>query len=410
MSACRLCGAQLHRDFVDLGASPIANEFLSEADLAREEVHYPLRVFVCEGCFLVQLPDVAGPERIFSPAYAYFSSFSDTWLAHAEAYADAMTASRGLGDDSLVVEVASNDGYLLQYFAKRGVRVLGIEPTANTAEAALAKGIETRVAFFGRSLAGELASEGVCADLVVANNVLAHVPDLHDFVGGFPLVLAPDGVATFEFPHLLRLIERSEFDTIYHEHLSYLSLVVVERLFAEHGLAVADVEQLDTHGGSLRVHAVHADAGVEEVERVEEVRQLERAAGLHNASAAAYGGLAGTAERVKLQLLEFLLQAKRDGKLVVGYGAPAKGNTLLNYCGVRPDLLPFTVDRNPRKQGCYLPGTRIPVFAPDRIFEEKPDYVLVLPWNIRDEIEEQLAGVREWGGRFVVPIPELALS
>jgi SAM-dependent methyltransferase len=405
MTPCRLCGAPLSRTFVDLGSSPIANEFLSEADLAREEVHYPLKVFVCEGCFLVQLPDVAGPERIFSPAYAYFSSFSDTWLAHAEAYAAAMTASRGLGGDSLVVEVASNDGYLLQYFAKRGVRVLGIEPTANTAEAALAKGIETRVAFFGTALAAALAAEGVRADLVVANNVLAHVPDLHDFVGGFPLVLGPDGVATFEFPHLLRLIERSEFDTIYHEHLSYLSLVVVERLFHEHGLAVVDLEQLDTHGGSLRVHTVHATAGVDESERVEEVRRLEREAKLHEPSG--YEGFAAAAERVKLDLLEFLLGAKREGKLVAGYGAPAKGNTLLNYCGVGPDLLPFTVDRNPHKQGRFLPGTRIPVLGPDRIDAARPDYVLILPWNLREEIEGQLAGIREWGGRFVVPIPEL---
>jgi SAM-dependent methyltransferase len=408
MTACRVCGAPLSRTFVDLGASPIANDFLTEADLGREEVHYPLKVFVCEGCFLVQLPDVAGPERIFSPEYAYFSSFSDTWLAHAEAYAAAMADSRGLRGDSLVVEVASNDGYLLQYFAQRGIRVLGVEPTSNTAEAAMAKGIETRVAFFGRALAAELADEGVRADLVVANNVLAHVPDLHDFVGGFPLVLAPDGVATFEFPHVLQLIERSEFDTIYHEHLSYLSLVVVERLLSEHGLAVTDVEQLDTHGGSLRVHAVHADAAVEPSARVEDVRRLERDAKLHEPSG--YEGLTAAAERVKLDLLEFLLGAKREGKLVAAYGAPAKGNTLLNYCGVRPDLLPFTVDRNPHKQGRYLPGTRIPVFAPDRIDYAKPDYVLILPWNLREEIQEQLAGIREWGGRFVVPIPELEVA
>jgi SAM-dependent methyltransferase len=405
---CRVCGAALRTTFVDLGASPIANDFLTEEGLAREEVHYPLKVFVCEECLLVQLPDVAGREAIFNREYAYFSSYSDSWLAHCEEYAAAMSDSLGLGGDGLVIEVASNDGYLLQYFARRGIKVLGVEPTANTAAAAMAKGIETRVAFFGRALAGELAAEGVEADLLVANNVLAHVPDLHDFVAGFPLVLTREGVATFEFPHVLRLIEQSEFDTIYHEHLSYLSLLVVERLFAEHGLAVIDVEQLDTHGGSLRVHAVHADAGREPSHRVEDVRRLERDGRLHELSG--YEGLAAAAERVKLDLLDFLLRARRDDKLVAGYGAPAKGNTLLNYCGVRADLLPFTVDRSPHKQGRYLPGTRIPIFGPDRIFEKRPDYVLILPWNIRTEIEQQLAAIREWGGGFVVPIPELEIA
>jgi SAM-dependent methyltransferase len=355
----------------------------------------------------VQLPDLTGPAAIFNEEYAYFSSFSDTWLAHCEAYAAQMAEALGLGAESLVLEVASNDGYLLLFFAERGIRVLGIEPTANTAEVAQAKGIETRVAFFGMPLANELARTGVSADLIVANNVLAHVPDLHDFVGAFPLLLAPTGVATFEFPHVLRLIERSEFDTIYHEHLSYLSLVVVEALFSEHGLAVHDVEELSTHGGSLRLHASRADARLPVSQRVEDVRTLEREAGLHEP--AGYDGLADQAERIKLELLEFLVRAKREGELVAGYGAPAKANTLLNYCGVRPDLLPFTVDRSPHKQGRYLPGTRVPVFAPEKVFEAKPDYVLILPWNLESEIREQLAGIDDWGGRFVVPIPALEI-
>lgn len=408
MTSCRVCASPLGRTFVDLGASPLANDYLTESALASAEVHYPLKVLVCEVCLLVQLPDAVPPEVLFGSEYAYFSSYSDWWLAHCEQFADAVAESRSLGAGSLVVEVASNDGYLLQFFARRGIRVLGIEPTANTAEVATGKGIETRVAFFGRSLAAGLTQEGVRADLMVANNVLAHVPDLHDFVGGFPLILAPDGVATLEFPHLLALMEHAEFDTIYHEHLSYLSLFVVERLFADHGLAVSDVEQLPTHGGSLRVHAVHAGAGVEPSGRVGEVRSLERESGLHEISG--YDGLAAAAARVKLDLLDFLVRAKREGRVVIGYGAPAKGNTLLNYCGVRPDLLPFTVDRSPHKQGRFLPGTRIPIHSPERIFDVKPDYVLVLPWNLRAEIEEQLAPIRDWGGRFVVPIPNLEVQ
>jgi SAM-dependent methyltransferase len=406
-AACRSCGATLDRCFIDLGASPLSNAFLSSESLGEPETHHPLKVFVCDRCFLVQLPQHARPDAIFDEGYAYFSSYSETWLQHAAEYARTMSEQLELGPQNLVIEVASNDGYLLQYFADLEIPVLGIEPAANTAEAARERGVPTRVEFFGTQLARDLAAEGCVADLLVANNVLAHVPDIHDFLEGFAILLEPGGVATFEFPHVLRLIEEAQFDTIYHEHYSYLSLIVVERLLAEHRLLVHDVEQLGTHGGSLRVHASHTAAQRPVSSTVAVVRELERQAHLHEPRG--YAGFAARAESIKLDLLEFLVRARRDGKKVAGYGAPAKGNTLLNFCGVRADLLPFTTDRSPHKQGLFLPGSRIPVLAPEAIYDAKPDYVLILPWNLKEEIVAQLAGIREWGGQFIVSSPRLEL-
>ena len=371
------------------------------------EPHYPLHVQVCETCLLVQLEAFATPERIFGD-YLYFSSFSDGWLRHADEYAGRMTAELGLGAGSLVVEVASNDGYLLQYFQRRGVGVLGVEPAANVARVAEAKDVPTEVAFFGVATARRLVAAGKAADLVCANNVLAHVPDLNDFVAGLRLLLKPAGIITVEFPHLLRLIAERQFDTIYHEHFSYFSLLVVDRVLARHGLAVFDVDCLPTHGGSLRVHACHAeDSTRQRTGRVHALLADEKACGL--ADLATYNGFADRVIDVKCQVLEFLITARREGKLVVGYGAPAKGNTLLNYCGVGPELIRFTVDRSPHKQGRYLPGVQIPIEAPERIVACRPDYVFILPWNLADEIVEQMAVVREWGGRFVVPIPDVRL-
>ena len=403
MMVCRFCGAPLTRTFADLGRAPLSNAFLSEEQLRLPEPHYPLHAYVCDACLLVQLEAFASPEQIFTD-YLYFSSYSDVWLRHAEAYAERMVEELRLGAHSLVVEVASNDGYLLQYFHRRGVGVQGVEPAANVAEVARAKGIPTEVAFFGVATARRLA--GVRrADVICANNVLAHVPDLNDFVAGLALLLAPSGVITVEFPHLLRLIAERQFDTIYHEHFSYFSLLSVERVFAHHGLTVFDVDRLATHGGSLRIHACHSAAGRERSERFADVMGAERAAGL--ADVAAYERFADGVVEVKCAVLEFLVGARRAGKLVAGYGAPAKGNTLLNYCGVGPELLRFTVDRSPYKQGRYLPGVQIPILAPQHIFDTRPDYVFILPWNLREEIVEQMQAVREWGGRFVVPIPEV---
>ena len=404
-TGCRFCGTELRRSFVDLGRQPLSNAFLAKQQLRLAEPHYPLHVHVCESCLLVQLAEFASPETIFGD-YLYFSSFSDLWLRHAEAYAARMTAELRLSAESLVVEVASNDGYLLQYFRQRGVGVLGIEPAANVARAAEANGVPTDVVFFGAATARRLASAGMTADLICANNVLAHVPDLNDFVAGFRLLLKAAGTITVEFPHLLRLIAERQFDTIYHEHFSYFSLLVVDKLFARHGLRVFDVDRLPTHGGSLRIHACHAgDATRQHTERFHGVLAEERAAGL--ADLATYDRFADTVIDVKCQVLEFLITARREGKLVAGYGAPAKGNTLLNYCGVGPELMRFTVDRSPHKQGRYLPGTQIPIFAPEHILATKPDYVFILPWNIMDEIIEQMAVVRDWGGRFVIPIPDV---
>ncbi len=401
-SACRHCGTPLSRTFVDLGATPPANSYLRGADLNRAEAFLPLHVFVCEQCLLVQLEQFRTPEELFGD-YAYFSSYSDSWLAHAERYAETMIHRFGLGDDGLVIEVASNDGYLLQYFDQRGVRVLGIEPAANVAEVAADKGVPTLVEFFGTETARRLAAEGHTADLLIANNVLAHVPNVNDFVNGLGLLLEPDGVITVEFPHLLKLIAQNQFDTIYHEHFSYFSFLTVERIFAAHGLSLFDVDELPTHGGSLRIYACHEALARRNSGAVERVRAAERQAGLDVPET--YEGFAQQVNRAKRDLLSFLIDAKSDGKSIVGYGAPAKGNTLLNFCGIGTDFLDYTVDRSPHKQGLFLPGTRIPIRAPAAIAETRPDYVLILPWNLKDEIVAANAHIRDWGGRFVVPIP-----
>ena len=407
---CRSCGAPLDRVMVDLGSSPLANSYLSAAALARAELFLPLCVYVCERCWLCQLPECATPQEIFSD-YAYFSSFSSSWLEHARAYVDAMVPRFGLGAESQVVEIASNDGYLLRNFVARGIPVLGVEPAANVAEAARKLGIPTEVRFFGREAARDLVARGLSADLLLGNNVLAHVPDLDDFVGGLALLLKPEGVLTMEFPHLVQMIDGNQFDTIYHEHYSYFSFVAVERVFAAHGLELFDVEELPTHGGSLRIFARHRAASDAvsgpRTPWVADLLARERAAGVE--SPAYYEGFSERVRETKRGLLEFLIREKRDGKSIVGYGAPAKGNTLLNYCGVRGDFLDYTVDRSPHKQGLFLPGTRIPIRAPEAIFETRPDYVLILPWNLRAEIAEQMAGIREWKGRFVVAIPGIEL-
>jgi SAM-dependent methyltransferase len=401
---CRSCGAALSHVFVDLGSSPLANAYLSEGQLAEPEPFYPLRVYVCEGCFLVQLPPVVSPVEMFQD-YAYFSSFSDSWLRHARTYAERMVERFGLDSTREVIEIASNDGYLLQYFKERGLPVLGIEPAANVAAAAQQAGIPTRIEFFGLEAARRLRAEGEAGSLLVANNVLAHVPDLLGFVQGLELLLEPGGVATLEFPHLLRLIEGGEFDTIYHEHLFYFSLSAVERVFARCGLTLFDVEELPTHGGSLRIYARHADDESKPVEdAVDDLRTRERAAGLERLEV--YESFDERTREVKRGLLDFLISRKREGKSIVGYGAPAKGNTLLNYCGIRGDFLDYVVDRSPHKQGLFLPGTHLPILDPGAVSETKPDYLLILPWNLRDEIIEQMSHVRAFGCKFVVPIPQ----
>jgi SAM-dependent methyltransferase len=403
--ACRACGAPLRDSFCDLGASPLSNAFLEAPQLARMEPFYPLHAYVCAQCFLVQLPAGESPERLFGD-YAYFSSYSDSWLAHAERYADLVVKRFGFGAQSQVVEIASNDGYLLQYFRAHGIPVLGIEPAANVAGVAREKGIPTRVSFFGAALARELVQEGLAADLLLGNNVLAHVPDLKDFVAGLKIALKPRGVITMEFPHLLQLMQHNQFDTIYHEHFSYFSLATAEAIFASQGLTLFDVEELPTHGGSLRIYARHAGDDSRAVgPAVAELKAREAAAGL--GSLAPYAAFAEQVRETKRALLDFLIAAKREGKSVAGYGAPAKGNTLLNYCGIREDFIDYTVDRSPHKQGRYLPGTRIPIHAPEKLRETRPDYVLILPWNLKDEIVAQMAHIREWGGRFVVPIPRV---
>jgi SAM-dependent methyltransferase len=400
---CRFCQATLSETFADLGTTPLSNAFIPPDKAHLQEPVYPLHAYVCGTCRLVQLEQFETPRNIFGD-YIYFSSYSDTWLRHAEAYAHAMTRRLGLTPVSLVVEVASNDGYLLQYFQQLGINVLGIEPAANVAAAAIGKDIPTRVVFFSAATAARLRHAGVEPDLMTANNVLAHVPDLNDFVRGFTILLPPQGVATFEFPHLLRLMQETQFDTIYHEHFSYFSLHVVRRIFAGHGLRVFDVEELPTHGGSLRVFACHAAAAHHrETPAVGRVLANEIVAGLE--SNGAYRHFGRQMVTAKAALLRFLTDARTRGKRVAGYGAPAKGNTLLNYCGIGSDLIAFTVDRNPHKQGMLLPGSHIPVRAPDAILKEKPDYMLILPWNLRDEITAEMDVVRTWGGQFVVPIP-----
>ncbi len=405
---CRFCGASLERTFVDLGLSPLANAYVRPQDLGKGEVFLPLHVFLCESCLLVQLPEAERPEEIFSD-YAYFSSYSQSWLDHCRRYCQAMTERFTLGATSQVVELASNDGYLLQYFQQAGVPVLGVEPAANVAKAAEDKGISTRVEFFGEESARQMVDEGIRADLLLGNNVLAHVPNLNDFVAGMKLLLATDGVLTMEFPHLLQLMEQGQFDTIYHEHYSYFSFHTVFKVFAHHGLVLFDVEELPTHGGSLRIYGRHEeDVAKEETPRVGELLAREEAAGLSGRDGLdAYEAFAQRVRQVKRGLWSFLLEAKRQGRSIVGYGAPAKGNTLLNYCGVRTDFLDYTVDRSPHKQGSFLPGTRIPIHDPEKIRETQPDYVLILPWNLKEEIMEQMAQIRSWGGRFVVAVPQV---
>lgn len=404
-SGCRSCGATLKHTFVDLGMSPLANSYIKPDQLNRMEPFYPLHVYVCEKCLLVQLKQFAAPHDIFSD-YAYFSSFSDSWLAHAKAYVDMVVGRFSLDRSSKVVEIASNDGYLLQNFVSRGIPVLGVEPASNIAEVAKKKGIETKVAFFGEKTALDLAADGWVADLIIGNNVLAHVPDLNDFVRGLKVLLKPTGLITMEFPHLLQLMQQNQFDTIYHEHFSYFSFLAVEQVFARHGMKLFDVEELSTHGGSLRIYACHNDDMSKPIEaRAKELKSREETAGFDHLNH--YLSFGPRVETTKRKLLSFLISAKQEGKHVVGYGAPAKGNTLLNYCGVRTDLIDYTVDRSPHKQGHFLPGVHIPIYNPERVRDTRPDYLLILPWNIREEVMQQMSFIREWGGKFVVPIPEV---
>jgi SAM-dependent methyltransferase len=403
---CRLCGAALTRTFVDLGMSPLCESYVAEDNLDGYEAFYPLHVRICDSCLLVQLPAYVSGEDIFSD-YAYFSSYSDSWVAHAYKYAQEMIGRLGLDGGSLVTEVASNDGYLLQHFHAAGIPVLGVEPAANVAAAARAKGIRTEVQFLGAQTGAALAARHGQADLVAANNVFAHVPDIRGFAAGLRALVKDSGVVTLEFPHLLRLIERRQYDTIYHEHFSYLSLLTATRALATAGLQAVDVDELDTHGGSLRVHAQPLQSAGEPTARSKAVLEAERAAGLHTAEG--HAGFAGAVLQIKSDLVRFLLDAAADGRTVAGYGAPGKGNTLLNHCGIRTDLVQYTVDRSPVKQGKYLPGTHIPIYAPDRLAQTRPDFILVLPWNLREEITEQLSYVQNWGGRLVFPIPGLEI-
>ena len=385
--------------------SPLCESYVTAEQLNQVEPFYPLHVYVCAKCFLVQVQEYVSPARIFTE-YAYFSSYSDSWLAHARAYTDMITARFGLTAASRVIELGSNDGYLLQYFVTRGMSVLGVEPARNVAAVAIAKGVPTVTKLFGRETASELVAEGTQADLLCGANVLAQVPDVNDFVAGMKLLLTPGGVITIEFPHLMRLIEENQFDTIYHEHFSYFSFMTAERIFASHGLTLFDVEELPTHGGSLRVYARHAEDSSKPVsERATKLRGREESAGVTRLDR--YASFTEQVHETKRRLLEFLIHAKRKGKRIVGYGAPGKGNTLLNYCGIRTDFLDYTVDRNPYKQGKFLPGTHIPIHPPEKIRETRPDYILVLPWNLKDEIMGQVSYIRSWGGQFVVPIPDV---
>lgn len=403
---CRLCGSPLETTLVDLGMSPLCESFLTGNQLDAMEPYYPLCALVCSRCFLVQLKEYVSPERIFQE-YAYFSSYSTSWVEHARRYCAMITARLGLGPESLAVELASNDGYLLQHFGPLGVPVLGIEPAANVAKVAIDKGIPTRVDFFGTRLAAALVAEGRKADLIVGNNVLAQVPDLNDFVGGMKVLLKPEGVITLEFPHLSRLIEENQFDTIYHEHFSYFSLIAIDHLARRHGLTLLDVDELPTHGGSLRVYLGHQEASRTATPAVTELLAREERFGLHDL--ATYTGFSDGVRRTKRKLLSFLISAKEEGRKICGYGAPGKGNTLLNYCGIGPDFLEFTVDRNPYKHGRFTPGMHIPIHPVEAIDAARPDYILILPWNLKDEIVGQMRHVASWGARFVVPIPEVTI-
>lgn len=403
---CRFCNSLLSHSLIDLGETPLANAYAAPENLSRPDAVYPLHVRVCGNCFLAQVDTAVPAQEIFSD-YAYFSSYAASWVEHARRYAQEMIARFSLNGASKVIEVASNDGYLLRHFAEAGIPVLGVEPAANVAAAAVALGIPTEIAFFGAGTARRLKAQGHLADLMAANNVLAHVPDLNDFVAGLGIVLKWNGVLTAEFPHLLRLMEETQFDTIYHEHYSYFSLASLERILAAHRLRVFDVERLSTHGGSLRVYICHAAAAHEAGAALRDLRAEEKAAGIERLET--YQGFAARVDRVKAALLDFLHDAKRQGKKVAAYGAAAKGNTLLNFCGVSRSDIDFAVDRNPHKQGRYLPGSRIPVLAPEALFEAKPDYVLILPWNLAEEIRKDMAGIAQWGGKFVTPIPMLRI-
>jgi len=405
---CRYCHTPLHDVFLDLGSAPPSNAFLDAADLSAPELYFPLRLYTCSDCHLVQVDEVQKHDALFSSDYVYFSSYSRTWLAHAERYVVRAVERLNLGPHSLVMEVASNDGYLLQYVKARGIPCIGIEPTAGTAAAARERGIETLEHFFGERFARDFAATRPKADLVIANNVLAHVPDLNDFVAGLAGVLAPQGVITIEFPHLLQLVAQRQFDTVYHEHFSYFSLHTAQRVFASHGLRIWDVQELPTHGGSLRLWACRNDASYRETFAVAALLAKEATAGM--LAMDYYHGFQALADGIKNAFLAFLLDCKRNGKKIVGYGAAAKGNTLFNYAGVRPDLLAYVVDASPHKQGRYLPGSRIPVVAEPRIRETRPDFVVILPWNLRAEIVEQLAYIREWDGKFVTAVPQLVVS
>lgn len=402
---CRFCRAPLAATFVDLGMSPLSNAFIKPERLSDMEKFYPLHAFVCGSCFLVQLEEFESPGQIFSD-YVYFSSYSESWLRHAKSYCSQMAERFALGPSSFVVEIASNDGYLLQNFVAAHIPCLGIEPAANVAEVAVSKGVPTRAVFFGLETARAIRAEGREADLLLGNNVFAHVPDINDFVAGMKVLLAKTGVITLEFPHLLQLINNSQFDTIYHEHFSYLSLLAVEKIFAAHGLEVFSVDELPTHGGSLRVYGKHAGAASHPADgSVQALRDREQAARLDEIGT--YPRFGEKVAAIKRDLLSFLIRAKADGQKIAAYGAAAKGNTLLNYCGIRQDFIDYVVDRNPHKQGLWTPGTHIPVLAPEKILETRPNYVIILPWNLREEVAGQLAEIRSWGGKFVVPIPSL---
>jgi SAM-dependent methyltransferase len=403
--SCRFCGNELNHSFVDLGMQPLCESYVSADQLNHMEPFYPLHAYVCSECFLVQLEEYVSPQNIFSE-YAYFSSYSDSWIQHAKRYVDTVVARFHLDSGARVVEIASNDGYLLQHFVQRGIPVLGIEPAANVAKVAVERGIATKVVFFGEHAAQEIVSEHGRADLIVGNNVLAHVPALNDFVAGIKVLLKPGGVVTMEFPHLFKLIEFNQFDTIYHEHFSYISFTTAEKIFAAHSITLFDVEELETHGGSLRIYGRHdEDDSKPETERLLAMRTWEEQRGVGKLDT--YLHFEDRVRNTKIQLLEFLITAKKSGATIAGYGAPGKGNTLLNYCGIRQDFLDYTVDRSSYKQGKYTPGTHIPIHHPDKIRETRPNYVLILPWNLEKEILSQLQYVREWGGKFVVPIPEV---
>ncbi len=404
-SVCRSCGASLVDTFVDLGMSPLANSYVKSEQLNRQEAFYPLHVFICRDCLLVQVEVFETPERIFSD-YAYFSSYSESWLQHAKSYVEHVTERFGLGPESHAVEIASNDGYLLQYFVEKGIPVLGIEPAANVAKAAIEKGVPTLKRFFGSEMARQMASEGKEADLLIGNNVLAHVPNLNDFVRGMKIVLKPHGVVTMEFPHLMRLVEQNQFDTIYHEHFSYFSFHTVRRVFSERGLEIFDVEELPTHGGSLRIYARHSEDDSKPImSAVCSLASHEESAGYTRLER--YLMFEERVKETKRRLLGFLVEAKNAHKSIVAYGAAAKGNTLLNYCGIRTDFIDYVVDRSPQKQGLFLPGTHIPILPPSEIDKTRPDYLLILPWNLKEEVMQQMNHIRSWGGRFVVPIPEV---